>query len=117
MARWDQVRFLGTATGDRRALPNRAADHESRMILAVIVASVCLPSVMYGQITTLSEAIHETEDANRTIRVAALEHEKALREVKVAKTHRYPIFSVSALASQPLTQLGITLERGSLGVY
>jgi outer membrane protein len=35
----------------------------------------------------------------------------------VARTRRYPIFSVTALGSQPLNQLGITLERGSLGVY
>src|SRR5262245_57789725 len=88
-----------------------------RTLLAMTVACVCAPSLVYGQITTLSEAIRETEAANRTIRVAALEHEKALREVEAVKTRRFPIFSVTALASQPLTQLGITLERGSLGVY
>src|SRR5262249_48610836 len=37
--------------------------------------------------------------------------------VSIAKTRRWPIFSITALGSQPLTQLGITLERGSLGVY
>ena len=42
---------------------------------------------------------------------------KALDEVKAAETNRLPIFSVTALGSQPLNQLGITLERGSLGVY
>src|SRR5262245_5760631 len=88
-----------------------------RALLATTVACICAPSQVYGQTTTLAEAIRETEASNRTIRVAALEHEKALREVEVVKTHRFPIFSVTALASQPLTQLGITLERGSLGVY
>jgi outer membrane protein len=37
--------------------------------------------------------------------------------VTTARANRWPIFSVSASGSQPLTQLGITLERGSLGVY
>src|SRR5262245_52445437 len=88
-----------------------------RALLAMTIACICTPSAGYGQVTTLSEAIRETEAANRTIHIAVLDHQKALREVEVAKTHRYPIFSISALASQPLTQLGITLERGSLGVY
>ena len=67
--------------------------------------------------TTLSEAISAAEAANRTIQIAIVEHQKALRAVEVAKTHRYPVFSMTALGSEPLKQLGITLERGSLGVY
>src|SRR5215471_16328482 len=93
------------------AIPSR------RLLLALTIACFCCPSLVYGQITTLSDAIRETEAANRTIHIAALEHEKALREVKVARTHRLPVFSFTVLASQPLNQLGITLERGSLGVY
>src|SRR4029453_131793 len=46
-----------------------------------------------------------------------LERNKALREIDIAKTRRLPVFSITALGSQPLNQLGITLERGSLGVY
>ena len=37
--------------------------------------------------------------------------------MKAARTHRLPIFWVSAIGSQPITQLGVTLERGALGVY
>ena len=117
MAQRDQVGFSRSSSGDRPARMNRAVSHAPRMLLAMTIACLCTPSLVYGQVTTLSEAIRETERANRTIQIAALDHQKALREVEVAKTHRYPIFSISALASQPLTQLGITLERGSLGVY
>jgi outer membrane protein TolC len=88
-----------------------------RWLSFITIACLCLPAVVYGQVTTLSEAIRAAEAANRPIQVAALEHEKALRDVKVAKTQRLPVFSVIAFGSQPLTQLGITLERGSLGVY
>jgi outer membrane protein len=84
---------------------------------AIAIACLCLSSPAFAQVTSLVEAVRVAEAANRTIQVAALEHEKALREVDVAKSRRFPVFSVTALGSQPLTQLGITLERGSLGVY
>jgi outer membrane protein len=78
---------------------------------------LCTPAALYGQVTTLTEAVQAAEANNRAIRVAELEREKALADVKAASTERLPIFSVTTLGSQPLTQLGITLERGSLGVY
>jgi outer membrane protein TolC len=78
---------------------------------------VCTPAALYGQVITLTEAVRAAEANNRAIDVAELEREKALGEVKAARTNRFPIFSVIALGSQPLSQIGITLERGSLGVY
>jgi outer membrane protein TolC len=87
-----------------------------RALLWLAVA-IGISSSLHAQVTTLGEAIRATEAADRTIKVARLEREKAVRDVKAAETHRWPVFSVTALGSQPLTQLGITLERGSLGVY
>ena len=86
------------------------------IVLAGIV-SVCAPCVVHGQPITLTEAVRTAESQDRSIHVAELEREKALREVGIARTRRFPTFSITALGSQPLTQLGITLERGSLGVY
>ncbi len=83
----------------------------------VAVASMCAPCVLDGQMITLSEAVRTAESNDRSIHIATLEREKAVREVDIARTRRYPIFSVTTLGSQPLNQLGITLERGSLGVY
>ena len=88
-----------------------------RMTFVVGVASICAPSVVHGQVITLTEAVRTAESHDRSIHIAKLDRDKALREIDVARTRRYPIFSVTALGSQPLTQLGITLERGSLGVY
>ena len=88
-----------------------------RMTFVVGVASICAPSVVQGQVITLTEAVRTAESHDRSIQIAKLDRDKALREIDVARTRRYPIFSVTALGSQPLTQLGITLERGSLGVY
>jgi outer membrane protein TolC len=78
---------------------------------------ICAPAALYGQVTTLGEAVRAAEANNREIHVAELEHKKALNAVNVARTQRLPVFSITALGSQPLSQIGITLERGSLGVY
>ena len=88
-----------------------------RLTFVVGVASICAPSFAHGQVITLTEAVRTAESHDRSIHIAELDREKALREIDVSRTRRYPIFSVTALGSQPLTQLGITLERGSLGVY
>src|SRR5262245_29419816 len=88
-----------------------------RAMLILACIDLGFRASLHAQVTTLDDAIRAAEAANRTIQVAQLEREKAVRDVKAAETHRWPVFSVTALGSQPLTQLGITLERGSLGVY
>src|SRR4029453_12320895 len=85
-----------------------------RCTMFVVVASLCAPSALHGQVITLTEAVRTAASNDRSIQIAELEREKAQREIGVARTHRYPIFSITALGSQPLNQLGITLERGSL---
>jgi outer membrane protein len=66
---------------------------------------------------TLDDAIRAAEANNRTIRIAKLEREKALDQVQVARTYRLPTFSLIALGSQSLSRLGLTLDKGSLGIY
>jgi outer membrane protein TolC len=83
----------------------------------VAVTSMPASGISHAQTLTLSEAVRAAESHDRSIQVAELERNKARRELDAAKTHRFPIFSITALGSQPLNQLGITLERGSLGVY
>ena len=77
----------------------------------------CGPAFLNCQTLSLDDAIKAAEANNRSILTAELEKRKAFDEVSVARTHRLPIFSVTALGSQPLSHLGLTLERGSLGVY
>src|SRR5262245_35858734 len=88
-----------------------------RLILLAGVASVWTATQSSAQTITLAQAVRTAETHDRSIRVSELEHQKALGEVGVARTRRLPVFSITALGSQPLTQLGVTLERGSLGVY
>jgi outer membrane protein len=88
-----------------------------RRLIFLLISYLCTPSAVCAQVIGLAEALRAAGANSRAIHVAELEREKALGEVEAAKTNRFPIFSVTALGSQPFKQLGITLERGSLGVY
>src|SRR5262249_31406521 len=90
---------------------------DATAVLAFAFVLSLLPFDAYGQAMTLREAIRSAEAANRTIKIAEFDRDKAARDVGIAKTHGLPVVSVTAFGSQPLTQLGVTLERGSLGVY
>src|SRR5215467_8186210 len=84
------------------------------LLTCVVVWS---PVASYGQAVTLGDAIRLAEANNRTIQIAELDRRKAQDDRSSVRTHRWPIFSITALGSQPLSQVGVTLERGSLGVY
>ena len=84
------------------------------LLTLVVVAG---PVAAFAQVVTLADAIRSAEANNRTIQIAELDRQKAASELRSAHTRRWPVFSITALGSQPLTQLGVTLERGSLGVY
>jgi len=88
-----------------------------RTIVVAGIASLLAPGLAHAQTITLSEAVRIAQTHDRSIQVAELERSKGVHEVGVARTRRYPIFSITTLAAQPLNQLGVTLERGSLGVY
>ena len=82
-----------------------------------LIEPFCGCVLAQSQVLTLDEAVRAAENNNRSIRVAQLEQKKALDEVNVARTYRLPIFSFTALGFQPLSQLGLTLDKGSLGTY
>src|SRR5499427_9599319 len=87
------------------------------MVRLIGVVIICVPWLLGGETLTLQQAISAAAENNRAIRAAHLEHDKAVREVNVARTYRLPIFSVSALGSQSLAHLGLTFPLGSLGIY
>lgn len=77
----------------------------------------CESTLLNSQTLSLDDAIKAAEVNNRSILTSELESKKAVEEVYVVRTQRLPTFSFTALGSQPLSQLGLTLEKGSLGVY
>ena len=90
---------------------------KSRSKILGFTLLVSIPASVNCQTLSLEDAVIAAEANNRTILDAQLDKKKALEEVYVARTHRLPVFSVTALGSQPLSHLGLTLEKGSLGVY
>jgi hypothetical protein len=59
-----------------------------RTIWLVGVASILAPRVSLAQTIALSEAVRTAASHDRSIHVAELERNKALREIDVAKTRR-----------------------------
>src|SRR5215471_2052345 len=77
----------------------------------------CGSTLLNSQTLSLDDAIKAAGVNNRSILSAELEKKKAFDEVYVARTQRLPIFLVTALGSRTLSHLGLTLEKGSLGIY
>src|SRR5215469_4380620 len=83
----------------------------------VFAAFFVFPPLLQGQTLTLNEAIHLAEAHNRSLQIAQLDQRKAADETSVAQSYRFPSFSLTALAAQPLSSLGLTFPLGSLGTY
>ena len=83
----------------------------------VSAAFLVFPPLLQGQTLTLNEAIHLAEAHNRTIQVAQLDQRKTADEASVARSYRFPSFSLTAIGAQPFSSLGLTFPLGSLGTY
>ncbi|HMF93453.1 MAG TPA: TolC family protein [Vicinamibacterales bacterium] len=83
----------------------------------VALSILLMPAALNGQVIALSDAVATAADNNRAIRSAELQREKAVEDLRIARTQRLPVFSVTTLVSQPITLGGVTFERGALGVY
>jgi len=90
---------------------------ELTLAFAGLLGASGLPAFGQSPVLTLDEAIRAAEKNNRSVRVAALQRKTAADEVRIARTFRLPSFSLTALGSQPLSRLGLSFERGSLGVF
>jgi outer membrane protein TolC len=86
--------------------------------LTLVVSSLIgAPPLARAQLLTLPQALEAATANNRGVQSAELQRQKAAEDVRAARTHRLPVFSVQTLTAQPLTQLGVTLEQGVLGSY
>ena len=94
-------------------------NHLYRLISYVVAftAFLVFPAFLQGQTLTLNEAIYLAEVHNRSLQIAQLDQRKAADEASVARSYRLPVFSLTAIGSQSLSSLGLTLPLGSLGTY
>src|SRR5512138_3780950 len=84
------------------------------------LAVFCLtgaPALAHAQLLTLPQALEAATANNRAVQSAELQRQKAAEDLRAARTHRLPVFSVQTFTAQPLTQLGVTLDQGVLGSY
>lgn len=65
---------------------------------------------------TVDEAVAIAQEHNRLIRISELEVAKSASAVSSAKTHLYPVVSLSADSGQLLTSTSFRIPAGSLGV-
>jgi len=70
-----------------------------------------------AQVLSVDEAVKLAEATNRSLEISRLDQHKARDELNIARSYRLPAFSLTALGSQSLSRLGLTLEKGSLGTY
>ena len=91
--------------------------------LAVLLSSLLVPTTVRPQQSTatpadeltLEQAIAIALEANRQVRVAALELDKFANRLAVAKTHRLPHFEFSVLAAELVKTLNFDFKKGDLG--
>jgi len=67
------------------------------------------------QTLTLEQALALAARANRQVATARLELEKAEAQIAAARTHRFPVFSLSVLGSQRLTPISFSFPQGAFG--
>jgi outer membrane protein TolC len=111
------------ATGfEKRWLEIKAAGF---CILAIIASLICLPVEGRSQSTadrnvevlTLEQAIALATRENRQIKSAALDVNKSGEEFAATRTRRLPSFNFDIIASQQLTPIDFTFERGVFGTF
>jgi outer membrane protein len=66
-------------------------------------------------VLTLEQAVALAIQANRQVMTARLELDKAEAQIAAARTHRFPVFSLSALGSQRLTPMTFEFDQGTFG--
>jgi len=73
------------------------------------------PAATAGPALTLEQAIALATRANRQVIGARLELDKAEAQIAAARTHRFPVFSLSVLGSQRLTPISFEFPQGAFG--
>jgi outer membrane protein TolC len=99
----------------RVSRPTRGGSLAHQMLVVFCLTGA--PALAHAQLLTLPQALDAATANNRGVQSAELQRQKAAEDVRAARTHRLPVFSVQTLTAQPLTQLGVTLEQGVLGSY
>ena len=97
----------------------------TRMILLIALfivlggsrAAQCQQPVSSAEVLTLEQAVALALSENRQVKSAAIEIEKYSDKLAALRTRRLPEFKFSTTASQLLTPMSYTFEKGAFGEY
>jgi outer membrane protein TolC len=92
------------------------------VMTCVLVAALCQfpcanAQTNGGTVLTLDEAIQLARSNNRDLRLYGLDVGKQREALGEAKTHLYPRFDTSVLATELLTPLDFTIRKGQFGTF
>ena len=91
-------------------------------ILWFLTCFICCASAARGQqakteVLTLEEAVTRALSENRQVKSASIEVEKYSDKLAALRVKRLPEFKISTQASQLLTPISFTFEKGAFGDY
>lgn len=87
------------------------------IVLVNPLAALCQQHVANGEVLTLEQAISLALGENRQVKSASIEVEKYSDKLAALRTRRLPEFKFSTTASQLLTPIAYTFEKGAFGEY
>lgn len=89
------------------------------LLLGILMLGATVASAQTATLPVLSieEALALALAANRTVENATLAAEKANHDIAVARSRRFPLFSVEAGVSQLLKPVDITFAQGTFGSF
>lgn len=87
------------------------------LLLSLLVIPRNLPAQESNETLTLQRAIELALENNRTIKSAELDVLKSSDSIAATRTKYFPSFSLTVLASQLLTPIDFTFEKGLFGTY
>lgn len=98
------------------------ARRSTQTFLWLLACLVCLAPAARGQqsqaeVLTLEQAVALALGENRQIKSASIEVGKYSDKLAALRTRRLPEFKFSTLASQLLTPMSFTVEKGTFGTY
>ena len=91
-------------------------------VTCLFVTALCLlplanPQTNGGALLTLDEALLLAKSKNRDLKLFGLDVGKQREALGEAKTHLYPRFDTSVLASELLAPLDFPIQKGQFGTY
>jgi outer membrane protein TolC len=93
----------------------------ARRLAAALAMAAAVPAVAQTQtsseVLTVEQAVALALEHNRGVGVATLDVQRAEERVAAARSHRYPVLDLQAIAGTTLNTVKVSFPGGAFGVY